>query len=67
MDIKYNYIHELLPEINSEFGMIASYDSHIPMKMYLTNVISDTFAKSKLYLDYNLTDEESQNFTEFFK
>jgi len=67
MDIKYNYIHELLPEINSEFGMIASYDSHIPMKMYLTNVISDTFAKSKLYLDYNLTEEESQNFTEFFK
>jgi len=35
--------------------------------MYLTNVISDTFAKSKLYLDYNLTEEESQNFTEFFK
>ena len=67
MDIKYNYIHELLPIINQELINTSQYNPHMPMKLYLAYVISDIFAKSKVYLDYNLTEEESQNFTEFFE
>jgi len=67
MDVKYNYINNLLPIINKEFISIAEYDPHLPMKLYLTYTISDIFAKSKVYLDYNLTEEESNNFTVFFE
>jgi len=65
MDIKYNYIHKLLPIINQELTSTNDYDPHLPMKLYLAYIIEQNFFESRIFADYNIGNEELKIFQEF--